>query len=348
MPITPQGALNTTALIVPDIYVQIVPPQLTLLNGVPTNILGIVGTASWGPTNSPVTIGSMSDYARQFESLQPRRYDMGTMVATAILQGANKFRCVRVTDGTDTAASITLQKNALTITSKYTGTLGNSTRVVLSAGSRLNTWCITVAMPGLVPEQFDNIGANLTGAALWQALAAAINQGVDGVRGASQLVIATASDNSDAPKAATVVLTGGTDGGSFLTAQHLLGQDGLPRTGMYALRNTDTSIGVLADCEDVTTWSVQNTFGLSEGVYMIAVGKLGENITDAINNKNTAGIDSYAIKLRETLWLIRNGVPFDVAFSLNDTTRAAWSIIFSEMNGAKFNWDNMQFEEPDK
>jgi hypothetical protein len=38
-------------------------------------------------------------------------------------------------------------------------------------------------------------------------------------------------------------------------------------------------------------------------------------------------------------------VPFDVAFSLDDIHRAAWSIIFSEMNGAKFNWNTMDFEE---
>lgn len=40
-----------------------------------------------------------------------------------------------------------------------------------------------------------------------------------------------------------------------------------------------------------------------------------------------------------------NGVPFDVAFSLDDNTRAAWCITYSEMNGAKFDWRRMQFLE---
>lgn len=53
MPIVQQGSINTTALVVPDLYVQIVPPQNLVLNGVPTNILGVVGTASWGPVNQP-------------------------------------------------------------------------------------------------------------------------------------------------------------------------------------------------------------------------------------------------------------------------------------------------------
>jgi hypothetical protein len=37
-----------------------------------------------------------------------------------------------------------------------------------------------------------------------------------------------------------------------------------------------------------------------------------------------------------------------VAFELDDITRAAWSIIFSEMEGNKFDWDKMGFEEPEK
>ena len=48
MPIVQKGSLNTTSLIVPDLYVQIVPPQNLVLNGVPTNVLGVAGTA-FGP-----------------------------------------------------------------------------------------------------------------------------------------------------------------------------------------------------------------------------------------------------------------------------------------------------------
>ena len=54
MPIVQQGSINTTALVVPDLYVQIVPPQNLLLNGVPTDIVGVVGSASWGPVGQPV------------------------------------------------------------------------------------------------------------------------------------------------------------------------------------------------------------------------------------------------------------------------------------------------------
>lgn len=101
-----QGSFNPTALIVPGLYVQLVSPQLLVLNGVPTNVLGVVGTATWGPVGSPVTVARMTDYAASFGQLQARKYDMGTGVALAVQQGAQNFRCVRVTDGTDTAATI--------------------------------------------------------------------------------------------------------------------------------------------------------------------------------------------------------------------------------------------------
>ena len=108
MPIYQAGSINPTALIVPGLYVNIVPPQISLLNGVPTNRLGIVGSAQWGPVNSPIDISgtsAMAAFAAQFGSIQPRKYDLGTAVAIAVQQGAQAMKCVRVTDGSDVAAA---------------------------------------------------------------------------------------------------------------------------------------------------------------------------------------------------------------------------------------------------
>uniref|UniRef100_UPI0021756F60 hypothetical protein n=1 Tax=Bacillus thuringiensis TaxID=1428 RepID=UPI0021756F60 len=85
MPVFPQGAINTTALVVPDVYVQIVPPSDNFINGLPTNILGIVGTAQWGPVNAAVTVSSLADYVQKFGNVQPRKYDLGTVVWGAVL-----------------------------------------------------------------------------------------------------------------------------------------------------------------------------------------------------------------------------------------------------------------------
>lgn len=108
MTISAYGAINPTALIVPGLYVQIVPPQLVLLNGVPTNVIGAVGSASWGPVNQPVTYGTMAQYASLFGPVINRTYDLGTFSALAVLQGAQNFVGVRVTDGTDTTATISI------------------------------------------------------------------------------------------------------------------------------------------------------------------------------------------------------------------------------------------------
>jgi hypothetical protein len=42
---------------------------------------------------------------------------------------------------------------------------------------------------------------------------------------------------------------------------------------------------------------------------------------------------------------VKNGIPFDVAFSIDEITRAAWCIMFSEMEGATFDWGTMRFNE---
>src|SRR5260370_29031638 len=143
MPIVQQGNINTTALVVPDLYVQIVPPQNLVLNGVPTNVVGVVGTASWGPVGQPVIVASMADYARNFGPLLARKYDMGTPVATAVQQGAANFRCVRATDGTDTAAAFQVPNTNVVFTALYTGTFGNSIIVAMGTGSKANSWRLT-------------------------------------------------------------------------------------------------------------------------------------------------------------------------------------------------------------
>ena len=303
MPVFQQSALNTTALIVPDLYVQIVPPQSLLLNGVPTDVLGVVGTASWGPVGEPVIIGSMSDYAANFGAVMPRKYDMGTQVATAVQQGAGNFRCVRVTDGTDSAASLAIL-NGVTFTAVYTGSLGNQITVTFSAGSAASSWRLTVALPGLSPEVFDNITG--TGAAFWENLVNAVNDGNGVLRGPSHLITASAGAMTAAPVSGTFSFssgTPGTDGASNILSATLVGSDTLPRQGMYALRGQSCAIALLADSDDPTQWGVQTAFGISEGVYMILTGPAGDNIANAVTVKAEAGIDSYAAKLMFGDWI---------------------------------------------
>jgi uncharacterized protein len=304
MPIVQQGSINTTALVVPDLYVQIVPPQNLLLNGVPTDIVGVVGSASWGPVGQPVIVATMSDYASAFGPLVARKYDMGTQVATAVQQGAQNFRCVRATDGTDTFAAMTLTGTAFRFTALYSGSLGNALMVILGTGSQAGTWRLTVMLPGLLPEIYDNIGGS--GATFWQNMANAVNQGQGPQRGPSGLVTANANSTAMTPAAGTYLFSSGTpgaDGASGVTAASLVGVDIVPRKGMYALRGQGCSIGLLADSDDPTQWTTQAQFGLSEGVYMILTGPAGDNIENAVATKQNAGLDTYACKLMFGDWV---------------------------------------------
>ena len=310
MPIVQQGSINTTALVVPDLYVQIVPPQNLVLNGVPTDVVGVVGSAPWGPVSQPVIAGSMAEYAQNFGPIVPRKYDMGTQVATAIQQGAQNFLCVRVSDGSDTAAQLGLFYNnsangPLVLTALYTGSYGNQISGAFLPGSQANTWRLSITLPGSTPEVFDNIGG--TGQTFWQNVLNAINNGQNIQRGPSRIVVASLGNSFTVmPTAGTFSFqfgAPGTDGATFLNGAVLVGSDTLPRSGMYALRGQGCSIGVLADADDGTQWTTQAQFGLSEGVYMICTGPAGDTISNAVNTKQTAGLDSYAVKLMFGDWV---------------------------------------------
>jgi hypothetical protein len=49
----------------------------------------------------------------------------------------------------------------------------------------------------------------------------------------------------------------------------------------------------------------------------------------------------------ERLFLTKNGIPFDVAFRVDDITAAAWSIIFSQLDGAEFDFGTMSYKRPE-
>lgn len=88
---------------VPDAYILNTPPA-PVISGVPTTLVAVVGTGSWGPVNAPTPI-SRANCAQVFGPMKTGANDLGTYVETAALAGAQTFIGVRVTDTTDAAAS---------------------------------------------------------------------------------------------------------------------------------------------------------------------------------------------------------------------------------------------------
>jgi uncharacterized protein len=302
LPISQQGAINTTALIVPDLYVQIVPPANLILNGVPTNVLGVVGTAQWGPLNKATILGSMADYYKNFGNVMPRKYDMGTACAAAVQQGAANFRAVRVSDGTDVKATSTGVATCFTATALYSGSLGNSLYMALSAGSQAGTWRLIVALPGLQPEVYDNISG--TGNQFYLNLAAAVNAGQSVARGPSNLITITAGSGATAAAAATFTFASGTDGVATITAAVLVGANSASRTGMYALTNQGCSVAMLADADDSTQWTTIDGFFLAQGAYVVQVLPAGSTVAGAVTAVQGAGGGAtYSTKMMHGDWI---------------------------------------------
>lgn len=301
------GNINISAINVPGGYVQVIAPP-PALQGAPSNILGLVGTAKWGPVNSPAVIGDFNSFMNMFGPLTTGANDLGTQLWLAMLQGANNFRVVRVTDGNDVASSIALKDVAgspatgATLTSVYTGSYGNNLTAVISAGTATGAYNLTLSMPGGTPEQFANITGN--GATFWQNMVSAVNNGQSGVRGPSQLVVATIGVGTASPNIATTYTgASGTDGNTTISGSVLLGTDGTTRTGLYSLRNTGCSVAMLCGVSDSTTWAAQIAFANAEGLEVILCGPAGQSVATAISAKASAAVDDTSFKVLLGDWI---------------------------------------------
>ncbi len=310
MPVYPQGSLNTAALGSDDIYVVIVPPQNVVIQGIATNVGGIVGTGAWGPVNTPVLLGTPADAKGWFGPINTTPNDLVTDAILAMRQGASNLRAVRVTDGTEVAASANLPDTVIGagagiiahITALYTGSVGNAITFKIDPGSNSTvakpTWKATINRPGYASEVFDRIPG---GAAFQAALVSAINNGISGLRGPSQLVALSIPANSpqapepdaNAPSQTQITLAGGTNGDGVITSAVLLGTDGYVRTGMYALRGTGVQHFILAGDTDTMTWSTLIAFAISEGCHAIGAFPAGTSSQAAVATKTSLGIDDW-------------------------------------------------------
>lgn len=110
---------NPSALTVPAVYLVVEPPQASI-TGAPASVYGKVGTASWGPVNQAVLIGDLQSQNVNFGPISAAALtdvsDLATSVWATYQQASSPqgltVQAVRVTDGTDAAASLVLTDNA--------------------------------------------------------------------------------------------------------------------------------------------------------------------------------------------------------------------------------------------
>jgi hypothetical protein len=173
MPVYQAGSLNVTALQAPDLYVIIQPPSIAYINGVPTDGLGLVGVGSWGPVNSAMMgVGNSAQAQTLVGPVTNRLHDIATAVAIGDVNGVQNYVLVRVTDGTDTAASAQLKDTlgspvtGMTLTGLYTGIVGNSITAAIVAGTAANTYKLSIQRAGFTPEVFDNLSQGVSSGAV--------------------------------------------------------------------------------------------------------------------------------------------------------------------------------------
>lgn len=437
------GQLNTAGQMAPGAYVQVVKPP-PVVAGVATNGYGLVGVASWGPVNSPTLVGSPQAAQSKLGPVTVRQHDLATALAVAFSLGQYNNTVVRVTDGTDTAATGVLKDSVAAtgayLTALYTGLIGNQIVPTMAKGTKPNTYKLTLSLPGSTPEIFDNIGqgvsggtvtpgtnytavpgvtlsapqdpkgtqavaavtlkaitaaisaagnnyvtgdtltlpngvvltvtaasgaitaltitqagsitggpvptnpitptatsgagtgatvtltwglgsfvikvpgtgytsatATLTGGggtggaiapavSVWGNLVNAVNNGQSGVRGPSQLIVASVGTSQGLPALAQTSMTGGTDGDQGVIDEMLIGADVFPPTGMYALQAAAVQTLNLVDHSTTSQWSTIAEFCMQYGIFGPGQTTPGTDITATASDLGTAGVDAYCFK----------------------------------------------------
>lgn len=292
MPIAMIGQVNVSALNVPQALIQIVPPQY-LFAGVPTNVGGYIGTASWGPVNLPRTFGNYAQYSQTFGPTINRLNDIGGHIILSQLQGAAYFCGVRITDGTDTAATGVVLDAGV----KAAGTITFASQPSNNSTITLNGTVVTFVTSGAVGNQV-NIGVDL--AATLVALKAFLDASTDAqiikctyAVSATVLTITYATagtaGNSFTLAAGTVPASNGTVSGATLAF------GAAPTTGATATAKYSGTFGagikinVFAGVQSGTYKIVITAPGFSPEVFdNIGLGLTGANlwaaIVSAVNN----------------------------------------------------------------
>lgn len=252
----PQFVNNLNGLTVDDQYFMEIPVTQGPSN-VPTGNIGLVGTFSRGPVNTPVLATSYPDLVKKFGEVDAAFALTGTIGARGIFkQGNANVYVVRtqLAASPATAAGVAVNdtsatpKLVMTLTAATPGTWGNSLIATVSAGTKAGTFKIQLQY-GSEAETWDNLVIAQPATPISGAVIAST---VFGPTGTSALATATypSTPNPNTPAAATLNLAGGTDGAGALPADYVGTNTGGVKTGLYALDSAPVNIVFCAEQSD--------------------------------------------------------------------------------------------------
>jgi hypothetical protein len=183
--IYPASSFNPASLQADGAYIAIQnPPGIT--TGVATDVFGVVGTASWGPINTAVHMGTPFDAAAAWGPVGAPAltdpYDLATDLSIAFSQASSQASlegfAVRVTDGTDTAATSVISGAATsaseTVTVGGTAHTGDNCNVIFTSSAVAGS-PLTVTYVAKSTDTLATIAAGIAAAINANAVLAALS-----------------------------------------------------------------------------------------------------------------------------------------------------------------------------
>jgi uncharacterized protein len=250
---------NLNNLTVDDEYFMEVPVVQGASNA-PKGNIGLVGTFSRGPLNTPTLITSYNDLVKKFGEVDVALTLTGTLDARGIFKQGNANVYVVRVDGKAAAASapatVVLKDSqatpgtVLTLTAETNGTWGNSLIAVVATGTIAGTFKISLQY-GAESETWDNLVIQQPETPIVGAVLAST---VFSPNGLSQLCNATfpGTPNLNSPKAGTFPLAGGLDGGLTAPTDYIGANTAGVKTGLFALDSAPVNIVFCAGQSDPT------------------------------------------------------------------------------------------------
>lgn len=292
------NSFNPANLQAPGLYIDNIPPT-PYIPGAPTNVAAVVGTASWGPVNSPQIMSSPPDTLTYFGGITSAAltdvHDLCTDATIAFQQGFISVYGIRVTDSTDISASVVLAISGSTATALWSGTAGNSISVVIQNSTFSGYMDVIISSTFAPSERYPRLPNT---SAFWAALKSALSAGIVGVAPPSNMVRTTITGGGTAiPVTGTYTLTGGTDGRTVTTDQ-LLGQNQtFPPTGVYtAATPSPTPEKVwIAGLTDTTAAATLQAFCESAAMQTALAFPTGTSTALALSTISSVGVHSYEL-----------------------------------------------------
>lgn len=217
--------------ILPGVYVNTHEEGLITTQPGAVNVIGIIGTANWGPINEVVTIGSFAEAVEYFKT-DEAGLTLIKALELAYANGATTVRVVRIASTSAAKATKNLLSGStpvIKLDAKHKGSYGNNISVTVTANAGTPANRDVKITDGVVVETYINKSSN--------------TEIADAINAQSVLVDATVLETTPLVDATSeTFLTGGDSGSGVTNADYV--------NGLTFLETVDVNIVNLAGQSD--------------------------------------------------------------------------------------------------